>query len=66
MPSDAYPAYQLSDPCHNRHFLRPVMERAYSAAELDRLADAELAHGHVALAERLAWRAAAMREGNCA
>ena len=36
--------------------------RAAHAAMLDRLADAELQHGHVAAAERLAWRAAALRE----
>lgn len=63
MNSDSYRAFQQSDPDHNPRFIRPCLERVYSAAELDRLADAELAHGHVALAERLAWRAAAMREG---
>lgn len=36
--------------------------KAARAAMLDRLADAELQHGHVAAAERLAWRAAALRE----
>lgn len=62
MSLDAYRAYQLSDPFNNRHFLRPYLERAYSAAELDRLGDVELAHGDVSRAERLAWRAAALRE----
>lgn len=32
------------------------------AAILDRLADAELQHGHIAAAEQLAHRAAALRE----
>lgn len=64
MSFDTWQACRLSDPDHNRRFLRPRLERARTAAELDRLADAELAHGHVAPAERLAWRAAAMREGN--
>lgn len=32
------------------------------AAMLDRLADAELQHGHIAAAEVLAWRAATLRE----
>ena len=32
------------------------------AAVLDRLADAELQHGHLAAAEHLAWRAATLRE----
>ena len=36
---------------------------AARAAVLDRLADAELQHGHLAAAERLAWRAAELREG---
>ncbi len=36
--------------------------RAARAAMLDRLADAELQQGHIAAAEVLAWRAAALRE----
>jgi len=36
--------------------------RQARAAVLDRLADAELQHGHVAAAEQLAHRAAALRE----
>ncbi len=36
--------------------------RAIRAAMLDRLADAELQHGHIQAAERLAHRAAEMRE----
>lgn len=36
--------------------------RVARAAMLDRLADAELQHGHHAAAERLAWRASALRE----
>lgn len=36
--------------------------RTARAAMLDRLADAELQHGHVQAAERLAHRAAEMRE----
>jgi hypothetical protein len=35
--------------------------RTARAAMLDRLADAELQHGHHAAAERLAWRAAELR-----
>ncbi|GAB0119919.1 hypothetical protein [Acidisoma sp. 7E03] len=62
MSFDTYRAYQLSDPFQNRHFQRPCLDRAYSAAELDRLSDHELSVGHVQRAEMLAWRAAAMRE----
>ena len=36
------------------------------AALLDRLSDAELQHGHLMAAERLAWRAAALRAGGVA
>lgn len=42
---------------------RPTVTPAAPAAMLDRLADAELQHGHHAAAERLAWRAATLREG---
>lgn len=37
--------------------------RAILARRLDVLADAELQHGHHAAAERLAWQAAALRQG---
>lgn len=37
--------------------------QAILARRLDQLADAELQHGHHLAAERLAWRAAALREG---
>lgn len=37
--------------------------RAILARRLDMLAGAELQHGHHAAAERLAWRAAALRQG---
>lgn len=36
--------------------------RVILARRLDVLADAELQHGHHATAERLAWRAAALRQ----
>ena len=36
--------------------------RAILARRLDVLADAELQHGHHGAAERLAWRAAALRQ----
>lgn len=36
--------------------------RVIRAAILDRLADAELQHGHIAVAEQLAHRAEALRE----
>ncbi|MCB8877602.1 hypothetical protein [Acidisoma silvae] len=62
MSFDSYSAFKKSDPFANPRFIRPNLERDYSPAELDRLADAELAHGHVARAEQLAWRAAALRE----
>ncbi len=39
---------------------------SHLAAFLDRLADAELQHGHFMAAERLAWRAAALRAGGVA
>jgi hypothetical protein len=62
MSFDTARAYAKSDPDRNPRFITPCLERAMTAPELDRLADAELAHGHVARAEILAWRAAAMRE----
>ena len=37
--------------------------RAILARRLEVLADCELQHGHVAAAERLSWRAMALREG---
>jgi hypothetical protein len=37
------------------------VQNSAHAAMLDRLADAELQHGHHLAAERLAWRAAALR-----
>ena len=40
----------------------PTNDHRARAAMLDRLADAELQHGHIQAAERLAWRAAALRE----
>ena len=46
-------------------FLRsaaPAQDASATAAQLDRLADAELQHGHHLAAERLAWRAAELRE----
>ncbi len=42
--------------------LPPPDHRAALARLLDRQADAELQHGHIAAAEVLAWRAAALRE----
>ena len=42
--------------------LPPADHRAAPARLLDRQADAELQHGHIAAAEILAWRAAALRE----
>jgi hypothetical protein len=62
MSFDAYSFYQKSDPDRNRHFRRPWSEREFTPAELDRLSDHELSVGHIARAELLAWRAAAMRE----
>jgi hypothetical protein len=62
MSFDSYRAYEKSDPEANWHFRRPWNERGFTPAELDRLSDHELSVGHVARAEMLAWRAAAMRE----
>jgi hypothetical protein len=62
MPFDTYRAYQKSHPDQNWHFRRNWRERQFTPAELDRIADHELANGHVQRAEMLACQAAAMRE----
>jgi hypothetical protein len=59
--NDVFAYYEKSDPDRNRQFSRRWSERDLTASELDRLADHELQHGHVARAETLSWRAAAMR-----
>lgn len=62
MSFDTYRAAAMADPERNFYFSRAWREREFTPAELDRLADAELQHGHAARAEMLAWRAAALRE----
>lgn len=60
---DAYKFSRQSDPDLNPRFRgwhRQPLPR--DAAALDRLADAELAHGHFDAADRLAWTAAGLRE----
>jgi len=59
MPSHsiAIPPRLASYPAHIQRSHAPAL-----AAALDRLADAELQHGHHAAAEHLARQAAAMRE----
>ena len=56
-PSNAIPPRLASHPTHIQRSHAPAL-----AAALDRLADAELQHGHHAAAEHLARQAAAMRE----
>lgn len=61
---NSYHFSKQSDPDQNRHF-RGWNTQAFTSRDpaiLDRLADAELAHGHYAAADRLAWLAAGLRE----
>ena len=57
IPTIAIPPRLASQPAPIQHSHAPAL-----AAALDRLADAELQHGHHAAAEHLARQAAAMRE----
>ena len=60
---DAYRFSKQSDPNFNpafRGWHRAPLPR--DAAALDRVADAELQHGHYTAADRLAWLAAGLRE----
>ena len=60
---DAYYYARQSDPDCNpafRGWSRQPLPR--DARALDRAADIELAHGHYAAADRLAWLAAGLRE----
>ena len=61
MPFDSYRAYEQSHPDKNWNLRRAWRERRFTAAELDRISDHELANGHVQRAEMLAWKAAALR-----
>ena len=61
---NSYDFSKQSDPDQNRYF-RGWDRQTVTTRDpviLDRLADAELAHGHYAAADRLAWLAAGLRE----
>ena len=57
----------ITKPKNRRKAATPAVHqdhRAILARRLEVLAGCELQHGHVAAAERLAWRAAALREAS--
>lgn len=62
MSFDTCRASAVAAPELHPHFGHHRQPHQFTAAEIDRLADHELAVGHVNRAEMLSWRAAELRE----
>ena len=61
MPTDTSRFARMSDPACNYHFSRPWTELSVPSWKLERASEVALATGNPHLADRLAWRAHALR-----